>query len=224
MCARYTITPTPKELLSEFGASAIDPDYRPSYNLAPTQTSPVIIAQKPEAIQLFHFGLVPYWAKDLKTGFKMMNAKSETVMELPTFKPLMKHNKRCLVLADGFYEWKTEGKKKRPYRFTLAERNLFAFAGLWSQWKNEDGTQIYESFTILTTTPNAKVGQLHDRMPVILEKEHEKLWLDGDVPPAELLQLCIPYPQEEMKMYPVSPEVNVAKNNHQDLILPMNSI
>ena len=153
----------------------------------------------------------------------MMNARQETVLENNTYKPLMLHNKRCLVLADGFYEWKTEGKKKLPYRFVLNHRKTFAFAGLWSQWKSEDKKEIYESFTILTTSPNAQVATLHNRMPVILTKEEEKLWLANDMPPAELMQLCDPYPDEEMNMYPVSTDVNKAVNNHQDLILPMNS-
>ncbi len=223
MCARFTISQSEKELLAEFEAKSIDPDYRETYNLAPTQLAPVILAQKPEAIQLLHFGLVPFWAKDKKSSYSMMNARQETVLENRTFKPLMTHNKRCLVLADGFYEWKTEGKKKLPYRFTLLNRKAFAFAGLWSQWKSEDQKEVYESFTILTTKPNEQVATLHDRMPVILTKEEEKLWLSDDVPPIELIQLCDPYPAEEMKMYPVSTEVNKATNNHQDLILPMNS-
>lgn len=223
MCARFTMTQEDKALLAEFEAKTIDEQYRQSYNLAPTQLAPVIISQKPEAIQLFHFGLVPFWAKDKKSSYSMMNARQETVLENNTYKPLMIHNKRCLVLADGFYEWKTEGKKKLPYRFVLLNRKAFAFAGLWSQWKSEDKKEVYESFTILTTTPNEQVATLHNRMPVILTKEEEKLWLSDDVPPAELIKLCDSYPDEEMKMYPVSTNVNKAVNNHQDLILPMNS-
>ena len=223
MCARFTMTQEDKTLLAEFEAKTIDEQYRQSYNLAPTQLAPVIISQKPEAIQLFHFGLVPFWSKDKKSSYSMMNARQETVLENNTYKPLMLHNKRCLVLADGFYEWKTEGKKKLPYRFVLLNRKAFAFAGLWSQWKSEDKKEVYESFTILTTTPNEQVATLHNRMPVILTKEEEKLWLADDVPPVELLKLCDAYPDEEMKMYPVSTEVNKAVNNHQDLILPMNS-
>ncbi|MGI4728864.1 MAG: SOS response-associated peptidase [Janthinobacterium lividum] len=223
MCARFTITKDQKELLDAFTAKTIDPDYHENYNLAPTQLAPVIISQKPEAIQLFHFGLIPFWSKDKKSSFSMMNARQETVLENKTYKPLMTHNKRCLVLADGFYEWKTEGKKKLPYRFTLLNREIFAFAGLWSQWKSEDKKEIYESFTILTTTPNEQVAKLHNRMPVILTKEEEKLWLSDEVPPKDLISLCDPYPAEEMAMYAVSTEVNKATNNHQDLILPMNS-
>ncbi|MGI4021065.1 MAG: SOS response-associated peptidase [Janthinobacterium lividum] len=223
MCARFTMTQDEKALLKEFEAKTIDENYRQSFNLAPTQLAPVIIAQKPEAIQLLHFGLVPFWSKDKKSSYAMMNARQETVLENKTFKPLMIHNKRCLVLADGFYEWKTEGKKKLPYRFKLLNREAFAFAGLWSQWKSEDKKEIYESFTILTTTPNQHVGTLHNRMPVILAKEEEKLWLSDDVSPKDLISLCNPYPDEEMDSYAVSTEVNKATNNHQDLILPMNS-
>jgi putative SOS response-associated peptidase YedK len=223
MCARFTMTQEDKNLLAEFEAKTIDEQYRRSYNLGPTQLAPVIISQKPEAIQLFHFGLVPFWSKDKKSSYSMMNARQETVLENNTYKPLMIHNKRCLVLADGFYEWKTEGKKKLPYRFFLLNRKAFAFAGLWSRWKSEDKTEVYDSFTILTTTPNAHVATLHNRMPVILAKEEEKLWLSDDISPAELIQFCDPYPDDEMEMYPVSTDVNKAVNNHEDLILPMNS-
>lgn len=223
MCARFTITQEQQFLLAEFEAKSIDEQYRESYNLAPTQLAPVIISQKPEIIQLFHFGLVPFWSKDKKSSYSMMNARQETVLENHTYKPLMVHNKRCLVLADGFYEWKTEGKQKLPYRFTLLNRKVFSFAGLWSQWKSEDKKEIHESFTILTTSPNEQVGKIHNRMPVILAKEEEKLWLSDDVSPNNLLELCDPYPDEEMKMYAVSTAVNKAINNHEDLILPANS-
>lgn len=223
MCARFTMTQEDKALLAEFEAKTIDEQYRQSFNIAPSQLAPVIISQKPEAIQLFHFGLVPFWAKDKKSGYSMVNAREETVLQNNTFKPLMVHNKRCLVLADGFYEWKTEGKKKLPYRFVVPGRKAFAFAGFWSQWKSKDKKEVYESFTILTTTPNDQAATVHDRMPVILTKEEEKLWLSDDVPPAELLKLCKPFPDTEMEMYPVSTEVNKAINNHEELILPMNS-
>jgi len=222
MCARYTLSKEEKKLLQAYEAKLIAP-FEPSFNIAPTQTAALITADEPEWIQQFHFGLVPFWAKDKKVGVSMLNARSETLLEKPAFKPLLLQNKRCLVLADGFYEWKTEGKEKLPYRFILKTREVFAFAGLWSQWIDPVTKDPYRSFTILTTSPNDDVAELHNRMPVILSKEEEKVWLDGSVNPNDLLSLCDSYPADDMEKYRVSKEVNKVVNNHCNLILPANS-
>ncbi|WP_462265164.1 SOS response-associated peptidase [Mucilaginibacter sp.] len=222
MCARYTATQTTEQLLQSFDVKTIDP-FRPGYNIAPTREAPVIIAEEPDRIQAFHFGLVPFWAEDTRIGSKLLNARSETLLELKTFKPLMKHHKRCLVIADGFYEWKATTTGKQPYRFTLTNGEPFTFAGLWSQWKNPQTQQYYNSFTIITGKPNQQVASLHDRMPIMLHPEDRKLWLADDVPLSELMQLCKPFPDEEMKMYPVSKDVNKVSNDHAGLILPANS-
>ena len=222
MCARYTETKPEDALLQAFLAKSIDP-FRPSYNIAPTREAPVITADEPDRIQAFHFGLVPFWATDTRIGNKLLNARSEGIMETKVFKPLMTHNKRCLVLADGFYEWKAEKDGKQPYRFTLTDNQPFAFAGLWSQWKNPQTSRLYNSFTILTGKPNQQVGQLHNRMPIMLHSGEQKLWLTNDVPVNELLQVCQPFPDEEMEMYPVSKEVNKVVNDYAELILPANS-
>ena len=153
----------------------------------------------------------------------MLNARKETIMEKASFKPLMEKNKRCLVLCDGFYEWETIGKDKLPYRFILPDQPIFAFAGLYSWWKDKITEEWYKTFTILTTEPNGMVGKLHDRMPVILTKEEEKIWLTDGVPISDLLNLCDPFPEVEMDIYRVSKEVNNVRNNHCDLILPENS-
>lgn len=230
MCARYSMTREEKRLTALYCASLKEP-YEPNYNLAPTQLGLVITADEPDLIQPIHFGLVPYWVKDTKLNISTLNARSEEVLEKPTFAPLIQKHKTCLVLADGFYEWDRKSGKPLPYRFILKDRDVFAFAGLWSQWKSKDGSQAYRSFTILTTEANQIVGKVHDpkfRMPVILERDEEKLWLDKELSPAELLQMCTPYPDDKMAAFRVSTDINstVIKgviNNRPDLMLPINS-
>jgi putative SOS response-associated peptidase YedK len=223
MCARYTLT-TPQDLILAEYAAELAESYVPNYNLAPTQNGCIITADEPHMISQYHFGLVPHWAKDIKVGYSLLNARSESLMEKPSFRPLMEKNKRCLVLTDGFYEWETIGKEKLPYRFILPERKVFAFAGLYSWWKDPLTQTWYKTYTIVTTEPNGLVSKLHDRMPVILAKEEEKIWLTDGVPMADLLSLCNPFPEVEMDLYRVSKDVNKVSNNHQDLILPANSI
>jgi len=219
MCARYTLTKAEKELLKEYPVE-IPEALTCNYNVAPTHAMPVITADDPGRIQLMNFGLVPHWAKDKKVGYSMLNARKESLLEKPSFKPLMVHNKRCLILADGFYEWKTIGKDKLPYRFILPDRSVYAFAGLWSQWIDPATRLPYRSFTIITTPPNGVVSELHDRMPVILNKEEEKIWLSSDLKPDELIhELCDHYPDELMRKYRVSRDVNKVANNHAELIL-----
>lgn len=204
-------------------------NYAPNYNVAPTQNGLVITADEPEIAQQMHFGLVPYWAKGIKLDFSTLNARSEEAATKKTYQPLLKHHKTCLVLADGFYEWDKKSGKPEPYRFILKERELFAFAGLWSQWKDPFTNEAYRSFTIMTTAANETVGKVHDpkfRMPVILDRNEEKLWLSKDLSVPELLSLCDPYPDESMDSFRVSNAVNStvmnkAINNHAGLILPL---
>lgn len=219
MCARYTLTKKPKVIRNAYELESPE-EFKPNYNVAPTHAMPVITADEPGKIQLMHFGLVPHWAKDLKVGYSMLNARQETLLEKPSFKPLLVKNKRCLILADGFYEWKTVGKEKLPFRFTLKDRDTFSFAGLWSQWLNPADGKPYRSFSIVTTVPNHTVSELHDRMPVILSEESEKYWLSEDIKPEELIgQTCIPYPDDLMRKYRVSVDVNKVANNNPELIL-----
>jgi putative SOS response-associated peptidase YedK len=222
MCARYTMSKEETDVLRSFNVKSIDP-FLPSYNTAPGMASAVITADVPDRVQQYHFGLVPHWAKDVKIGYKMFNARSETLLDVQSFKPLMNKGKRCLVLADGFYEWKAAGKEKLPYRFVLPKRELFAFAGLYSHWLDPTKNEWYRSFTIITTEPNNTVSNLHNRMPVILKKEDEQLWLAQDIPAKEVLPLLSAYPDQEMDVFRVSKEVNKAINNYADLMLPHNS-
>ncbi len=222
MCARYTLTKKDKEIAKRYRVKNID-GFLPNYNIAPTQQSLVLTADEPNRLQAFHFGLVPHWAKDKKIGYSLLNARSETALEKPSFKPLIIKNKRCLVIADGFYEWKTEGKEKLPFRFVLPGEELFSFAGLWSQWIDPVSKAFYHSFAIMTTSPNQTVAELHDRMPVILSEAEEKLWLDGQISPNEIMKLCDSFPDQNLRKYAVSKDVNKVSNNHDQLILPLNS-
>jgi len=222
MCGRYSETKPLIEIQKVYPFK-LDSSFEPSYNLAPSQPGLVITADAPDLIKVMNFGLVPFWAKDKKVGFSMINARSESLLDKPAFKPLLLQNKRCLVLADGFYEWEKVGKEKLPYRFVLPDREIFAFAGLWSRWKNLVNKEPYESFTIITTAPNDLVKPIHDRMPVILSKDDESTWLSSDVPADQLLTLLDAYPDEEMNKFRVAKEVNNVINNHAELILPINS-
>jgi putative SOS response-associated peptidase YedK len=230
MCARYTLSKNQEQILKAYAVKLFG-EYNPNYNLAPTQEGLVITADEPDIAQKMHFGLVPYWAADTKLNISTLNARSEEVLEKKTYAPLIQKHKTCLVLADGFYEWDRKSGKPIPYRFVLKEREVFAFAGLWSQWKSKDGSQVYRSFTIMTTEANKVVGKVHDpkfRMPVILDKYSEPFWLSKDISPSELLSLCKPYPDEKMDAFQVGTEVNstVIKgviNNKLELMVPLNS-
>jgi len=230
MCARYTLTKEQKELLKAY-AVKLPVDYSPNYNLAPTQNGLVITGDEPDIAQQMHFGLVPFWADSTKLNFSTMNARSEEAATNRTWSPLLKNHKTCLVLADGFYEWDKKTGASLPYRFVLNDREVFAFAGLWSQWKDKFSGEVYRSFTIMTTIANETVGKVHDpkfRMPVILGAETEKLWLSKDLSVPDLLSLCNPYPDELMNAYRVSTAVNAtvvnkAHNNAPELMMPLNS-
>lgn len=230
MCARYTLTKAEKELAKLYGVQIPEP-FAPNYNLAPTQEGLVITADEPGIAQKMHFGLIPFWAADTKLNISTLNARSEEALEKNTYAPLLSHHKTCLVLADGFYEWDPKSGKSVPWLFKLKEREIFAFAGLWSQWKSKDGSQVYRSFTILTTKANETVGKVHDpkfRMPVIMDKYSEPFWLSKDVSPTDLIALCRPYADEKMSAYRVSTDGNAAAikgmaNNRPELMMPLNS-
>jgi putative SOS response-associated peptidase YedK len=150
----------------------------------------------------------------------MINARSETLLEKPSFKPLLVNNKRCLVLADSFFEWKKQGKEKQPFRIYLPERDVFFFAGLWSSWKDPEG-EMYNSYSIITTAPNKLMAKIHDRMPVILTREEEKMWLEPDQNPKDLLKLLNAYPADAMKAYEISSKVNKPTNNYPEILDPV---
>jgi putative SOS response-associated peptidase YedK len=221
MCGRFVKTSSGEELSRRFGFDDIPSGnlFEPHYNIAPSQEHPIlIVSEDHRKVSPMKWGLVPYWAKDLKIGHKMINARSEGIEEKPSFRmPLRK--RRCLVIADGFYEWcKPDKKTKVPHFFKLKSGEPFAFAGLWDLW-NKDG-QILKTFTIITTTPNELMKPIHNRMPVILKEADEGKWLDPEIEdPKNVLPLLKPYPSDEMECIKVSSLVNSPKNDVPDCIV-----
>lgn len=221
MCGRYSLYADYRAILERFDieeASLEEGEYSPSFNVAPTQQVVAIVSDgKRNRLGLLKWGLIPPWAKDEKIGSKMINARAETVAEKPSFRNSFK-KKRCLVVADSFYEWKRSDNLKTPMRIRLKSGEPFAFAGLWESWKSPDGKTI-NSCTILTTGPNDLMKDIHDRMPVILTKEEEKIWLDPKVHDPEVLgNLLKPCEPAMMEAYEVSDAVNSPKNNSPELI------
>ncbi len=221
MCGRFTLTADPAALQAAFPNFSFPPQYAPRYNIAPGQPIMVIANAAPHRADFFAWGLVPFWAKDPSPGSRMINARAETLAEKPAFRGPLKY-KRCLILADGFYEWKAvEGKKvKIPYFIRLASGKPFAFAGLWDEWHAPDGGRL-RSAVIITTAPNALMSALHNRMPVILSESDYALWLDPAPRAAtDLLPLLHPYPADAMHAYPVSTLVNSPTNDRPECVLP----
>ncbi len=219
MCGRYSLQTTAHLLAEHFQLPKI-PSLTPRFNNAPSQ--PVAIVRVPHAsdyqqsegreLTLARWGLIPGWAKDPGIGARMINARAETAAEKPAFRAAL-GRRRCLVPADGFYEWQRQGRGKQPIYICLRDGKLFAFAGLWEHWENQDG-QAIESCTILTTEPNDLLKPIHNRMPVILDPKDYDLWLDPDVRDAgKLCPLLGPYPPEDMTAYPVSLRVNNPSND-----------
>jgi len=226
MCGRSSLTKTEKEIEDRFGATFYSDELErynplPNYNVAPTHMMPVITNFHPDGIHIFRWGLIPFWAKDAKIGYKMINARKETIAEKPAFKSSFK-SRRCIIPMDGFYEWKTEGKVKTPFRIVLPETPIFSVAGLWERWNDPNGQEVH-SFTIITQEPNELMATIHNRMPAILSPETERLWIDDELKPDDLLALIKPYPSELMKAYEVSKRVGNVKENDKDLIKPIDN-
>jgi putative SOS response-associated peptidase YedK len=216
MCGRYRLTAKERWLSEYFNIPAEDIDWAARWNVAPTDEVATIRQDRAEPKRTFtkmRWGLIPYWAKDISFGVKAINAVCETAAEKPAFRESMK-KRRCLIPADGFYEWKQIGpKKKQAYNIGMADDGLFAFAGLWDRWKNAEG-KVIESCTILTTEANVLLKDIHNRMPVILDKSDYDLWLDpGLTDPAQVADLLKPFDARRMRVYPVSSTVNTVKND-----------
>jgi putative SOS response-associated peptidase YedK len=205
MCGRYSILSKDEVLEKRFNAQIQKPLYR-HYNAAPTQKLPVITSDQPRVIQSGIWGLKPQWLDPIKNPVGFINARSETLVEKPSFRrPFSKQ--RCLIIADGFFEWHRSTKGKQPYYFSLADKGPFAFAGLWEPIKPKDKTPL-SSFTIITTQANSLVSPIHDRMPVILSKAEEQAWLKLDTDTNQLMTMLNPFPDKQMRLYPVSSAVN----------------
>lgn len=217
MCGRYTFIPTP-DILELFEIQNREFVLAENYNVAPGQIMPVVTMNSPKKFSQMKWGLVPFWAKDPKIGYKMINARGEELPQKPSFRGPLK-NKRCLIPATGFYEWDKKGKTKIPHYFRLKNREMFAFAGLFDSWKDGSGQEI-QTYTIITIEANELVGKIHDRMPVILKKEDEEKWADNSAyDQKELGKLIRPYNEEEMEEYIVSNRVNSPENNDGQLIV-----
>ncbi|MBL0386806.1 SOS response-associated peptidase [Tumebacillus sp. ITR2] len=218
MCGRFTLTVTEDQLKMRFGVEEIPFDYQPRYNIAPGQMLTAVIQHEGQKrLGQLKWGLVPFWAKDASIGYKTINAKSETVAEKPAFKNAFQR-KRCLIPADGFYEWQKSASGKQPMRILLKDREIFTMAGLYDTWTSPEGEKLH-TCTILTTKPNPLVSEIHDRMPVILRREDEGLWLDREHFDSDLLHsLLTPYSEDEMFSYPVAAMVGHVKNELPECI------
>ena len=221
MCGRFAL-PIPARSLAEQLSLSEFTEYPPRYNIAPTNLIPAVIldSKRHERIlRMFHWGLIPFWAKDTKIGSKMINVRAETITEKPAFRSAFK-KRRCLIPAAGFYEWKKETSGKNPYYIYLRDGKPMIFAGLWEQW-GKDG-EFIESCTIITTTANNLVEELHSRMPVILNPKDYDTWLDTEKCDADSLTLLLkPYPQELMTMHPVSSDINSPRYDNSSCIDPL---
>jgi putative SOS response-associated peptidase YedK len=215
MCGRFAQRSPAKKIAKQFKVEEVPP-LAERYNVAPAQ---MILGIREEGdareATFFKWGLVPRWAKDPSIGNKLINARSETVEEKPSFREAFRR-RRCIIPADGFYEWKREAGRKQPFFFKLKDERPFGFAGLWDRWEGEGG-QVINSCTILTTEANGVLRPVHDRMPVILHPEDYELWLEGGER-ALLRELLRPYPEEEMTGHPVSSSINSPQNQGTELI------
>ena len=224
MCGRFTLSAPPEVISMCFDIETDSFDYLPAFNIAPTQN--VLTVRNREhsrQSQTMRWGLIPFWAKEAKMGNKMINARSETVIENKVFKTSFQ-KRRCLILADSFYEWVRVSKSKQPIRILLDSEKPFAFAGIWESWKdpNDPNSETVESCSIITTRANTLIQPIHDRMPVILPRELESDWLDLDNTDTGFLrEIMIPFDPALMKCYPVSQAVNSTKNEGKDLIEPI---
>lgn len=221
MCGRFTLTISPEQLQDQFGLSERpSADLAPRYNIAPTQAVAVVANSAERKLEIFQWGLIPSWAKDPKIGSKLINARAETLAEKPSFRTALKR-RRCLVVADGFYEWKKEGARKIPMYIQMDDGRPFGFAGLWEVWQPPDGS-LLKTCTIITTEPNALTETIHNRMPAILPPEAYDAWLrPGELPAEEVLPLLRPYDARRMKATPVSTRVNSPSVDSPECILPL---
>lgn len=218
MCGRFNLFANKQELIERFQlVNGVDFDLSERYNIAPSQDVFTVVKGKDGNRGGFlRWGLIPSWANDAKIGYKMINARAETVDKKPSFKNLLLR-RRCFIIANGFYEWKKIGDEKQPYHMRQKNKEPFAFAGLWDRWENNG--QMIQSCTMITTEPNKLVQPIHDRMPVILTKEAERIWLDPSVEdPVQLKRLLVPFPSAKMEAYPISSAVNNPQQDFKGII------
>ena len=233
MCGRYSLT-TPVEGLRQLFDFPERLNLEPRYNIAPTQSVAAVrhappVAEKSDEpppgggqqLVLLRWGLIPHWAKDISIGSRMINARAETLAEKPSFRSAF-HKRRCLILADGFYEWQKQDKgPKQPYRIARRDGGPFAFAGLWERWRDAAAGSLIESCTIVTTNASTLLRPIHDRMPVILPPPTFDAWLDSETKSEVALGLLRPYDGDDLMAYPISTRVNSVANDDAAIITPL---
>jgi putative SOS response-associated peptidase YedK len=225
MCGRFIQISNPEKIRASFIDLELDaaelPEFPVRYNIAPTQNILTVLNTQVPKLVLSHWGLIPFWAKDRTMGNKMINARAETLLSKPLFKTPL-HKRRCIILSDGFYEWKGAGKGKEPFFIRLKSRVPFGFAGLWDKWNDKQTGQEILSSTIITIDANAVLAEVHNRMPVILNPDHYKIWLsDKDVPDSTLMNCLKPYSDREIEVYRISTLVNNPRNDSAECIRPI---
>jgi putative SOS response-associated peptidase YedK len=218
MCGRYRLSRRKQIVEDYFECASDEPDWTPRYNIAPTQPIPVVRQHPKEPVRilsLMKWGLIPSWSKDASGAASMINARSETAATKPAFRDALK-SRRCLIPADGFYEWSRDGKTKQPFCFEVNDGQLFAFAGIWDRWVDPSGNWI-KTCSILTTTPNDVTSAVHDRMPVIFEPDTYDLWLDPGMHDMRALSdMMKPYDAQLMRCFPVSRRINHVVNDDEE--------
>ncbi len=217
MCGRFALWVPPGTITRYFKLS-VALDIQPRYNITPGQNILTIRQMGPahRLPAMLRWGLIPSWARDESSGYKMINARSESVLKKPGFKVAIQY-RRCLVPASGFYEWKQEDSRKQPYLIRFRDADLFAMAGIWESWKKKGSDEVIESCAILTTSANSVVGRIHDRMPVIIGPEDVDPWLDAAAQPVRLQALMRPWDDRDMTFHPVDKAVNSVKNDDPSL-------
>lgn len=222
MCGRFTLTVDPEELARAFNLTTV-PDFAPRYNIAPTQNALVITAERPAEAQFMRWGLIPSWAKDPAMGAKLINARSETAPEKPSFRTALK-KRRCIIPVSGFFEWQAQAGGKQPLYITITDSPLVALAGLWENWRDPAGQDV-RTFTILTTAANDFMRSFHDRMPVILHREDWPVWMERTEVPEPVLAGLMqrPFEPERMRSVPVSKVVNKPAVDSPECITPLSA-
>ena len=215
MCGRYSLVLT-ESIAARFDIQQQQLTLVPRYNVAPSQSMPVVVRNSPNRLVEMQWGLIPSWSKEPRAQFSTINARAETITKSPVFRGPFK-SRRCLVPASGFFEWQRTERGKQPFCIRLKDGDLFAFAGLYDIWHDAEGNELY-SYTVITTLPNDLVASIHNRMPVILRQEDEDVWLDKESEPAQLLALLKAYPADKMEAYPVSRAVNSPANDGAELM------
>ena len=218
MCGRKTLTKGKIEIIQEMLVDDWNDDWIPSYNIAPTQNTPILIHNEKRIIKTMRWGLVPSWAKDLKMGSRLINARLETLTEKPSFRNLLTSN-RCVVITDGYYEWMQTGDGKIPYYIYHPQRNILPMAGLWDKWIDENNKE-YHTYTVITTEPAQPIAHIHNRMPVILNFDEIDEWTNINIPCDEALNKLASF-SNPLEFYPVSNFVNSPKNNSEICIQPI---